>query len=343
MKALVLKEYKKLSYEDAADPRLEPDEVLVEVKACGICGSDVHGMDGSTGRRIPPVIMGHEASGVIVERGPGAGEWRVGDQVTFDSTVWCGECWYCRRGEINLCENRRVLGVSCAEYRRDGAFARFVAIPHRILYRIPDGVGFDRAAMVEPLSIAFHAVRLARPQVNDVALVVGAGMIGLLILQVLKVAGCGQVISADVDPSKLQRALENGADAALDPQAPDFGEQIRDRTSGRGTDLAFEAVGLSAAVQTALGSVRKGGRLALVGNVAPKVDLALQSVVTREIAMLGSCASQGEYPACLDLIAGGRVRLDTLISAKAPLSEGASWFERLYKREPGLMKVILTP
>jgi len=343
LKALVLKEYKKLSYEDAADPRLEPDEVLVEVKACGICGSDVHGMDGSTGRRIPPVIMGHEASGVIVERGPGAGEWRVGDQVTFDSTVWCGECWYCRRGEINLCENRRVLGVSCAEYRRDGAFARFVAIPHRILYRIPDGVGFDRAAMVEPLSIAFHAVRLARPQVNDVALVVGAGMIGLLILQVLKVAGCGQVISADVDPSKLQRALENGADAALDPQAPDFGEQIRDRTSGRGTDLAFEAVGLSAAVQTALGSVRKGGRLALVGNVAPKVDLALQSVVTREIAMLGSCASQGEYPACLDLIAGGRVRLDTLISAKAPLSEGASWFERLYKREPGLMKVILTP
>lgn len=343
MKALVLKEYKKLSYEDAADPRPEPDEVLVEVKACGICGSDVHGMDGSTGRRIPPVIMGHEASGIIAERGASAGEWRVGDQVTFDSTVWCGECWYCRRGEINLCENRRVLGVSCAEYRRDGAFARFVAIPHRILYRIPDGVGFDRAAMVEPLSIAFHAVRLARPQVNDVAVVVGAGMIGLLILQLLKVAGCGQVISADVDPGKLQRALENGADAALDPQAPGFAEQVRDRTSGRGADLAFEAVGVSAALQTALGSVRKGGRLALVGNVAPKVDLALQSVVTREIAMLGSCASRGEYPACLDLIAGGRVRLDSLISAKAPLFEGASWFDRLYKREPGLMKVILTP
>ncbi|MGA2378876.1 MAG: galactitol-1-phosphate 5-dehydrogenase [Spirochaetia bacterium] len=343
MKALVLKEYKKLSYEDAADPRPEPDEVLVEVKACGICGSDVHGMDGSTGRRIPPVIMGHEASGVIVERGAAVGDWRVGDQVTFDSTVWCGECWYCRRGEVNLCDNRRVLGVSCAEYRRDGAFARYVAIPQRILYRIPAGVGFDRAAMVEPLSIAFHAVRLARPEVNDVAVVVGAGMIGLLILQVLKVAGCGQVISADVDPSKLKRALENGADAALDPQVPGFSEQIRERTSGRGADLAFEAVGVSAALQTALGSVRKGGRLTLVGNVAPKVDLALQSAVTREIAMLGSCASQGEYPACLDLIALGRVRLEALISAKAPLSEGAFWFDRLYKREPGLMKVILTP
>jgi L-iditol 2-dehydrogenase len=343
MKALVLKEYGKLVYEDAADPRIQPDEVLVEVKACGICGSDVHGMDGSTGRRIPPVIMGHEASGVIVERGTAAGDWRVGEKVTFDSTVWCGECWYCRRGEINLCENRRVLGVSCTEYRRDGAFAGYIAIPHRILYHIPEGVGFDRAAMVEPLSIAFHAVRLARPQVNDIAVVVGAGMIGLMILQVLRVAGCGQIISADVDASKLKRALENGADAALDPQARDFAERIRERTSGRGADLAFEAVGVSAAVQTAVASVRKGGRLALVGNFAPKVALALQSVVTREVALLGSCGSQGEYPACLDLIAGGRVRLDSLISAKAPLSEGASWFDRLYKKEPGLMKVILTP
>jgi L-iditol 2-dehydrogenase len=352
MKALVLREYGKFTYEDIPDPRLQPDEVLVEVKACGICGSDVHGMDGSTGRRIPPVVMGHEAAGVIVDVGAAAKSalggttgsgWKPGDQVTFDSTVWCGECWYCRRGEINLCENRRVLGVSCAEYRRDGAFARYVAIPHRILYRLPGGVGFDRAAMVEPLSIAFHAVRLAQPRVNDVAVVVGAGMIGLLILQVLKVAGCGLVISADVDPSKLKRALENGADAALDPQAKDFSDQVKERTSGRGADLSFEAVGVTAALQTALGSVRKGGKLTLVGNVAPKVDLALQAVVTREIAMLGSCGSQGEYPACLDLIAGGRVQLDSLLSAKAPLSEGAAWFDRLYKREPGLMKVILTP
>jgi len=343
MKALVLREYKKLVYEDAADPRVQPDEVLVEVKACGICGSDVHGWDGSTGRRIPPVVMGHEASGVIVERGAGAGDWRAGDPVTFDSTVWCGECWYCRRGEINLCEARRVLGVSCAEYRRDGAFARYVAIPRRILYRIPDGVGFDRAALVEPLSIAFHAVGLARPGVNDAAVVVGAGMIGLLILQVLKVAGCGQVIVADVDAGKLKRALDSGADAALDPADAGFAEQVRARTAGRGADLAFEAVGLSAAVQTALASVRKGGRLVLVGNIAPKVDLALQSAVTREVAMLGSCASKGEYPACLDLIAAGRVKLDSLISATAPLSAGASWFERLYNREPGLMKVILQP
>ncbi len=343
MKALVLREYKKLVYEEFEDPKPQPDEVLVEVKACGICGSDVHGFDGSTGRRIPPVIMGHEASGVIVERGAAVGGWKAGEPVTFDSTVWCGECWHCRRGEINLCDNRRVLGVSCDEYRRHGAFARYVAIPHRILCRIPDGVGFDVAALAEPLSVAFHAVRLARPQVGESAVVVGAGMIGLLILQVLRAAGVSPLLAADVDAGKLARARECGAEAALDPHSPRFLQEVRDRTGGRGSDLAFEAVGVSAAVGSALSSVRKGGRVALVGNVAPKIDFGLQLAVTRQITLLGSCASQGEYADSLGLIASGRLKLDSLISARAPLSEGASWFERLYRREPGLMKVVLQP
>jgi L-iditol 2-dehydrogenase len=343
MKALVLREYTKLVYEEFEDPKPQPDEVIVEVKACGICGSDVHGYDGSTGRRLPPVIMGHEAAGVIVERGAGAGSWAVGDPVTFDSTIWCGECWHCRRGEINLCDRRRVLGVSCDEYRRHGAFARYVAIPSRILCRIPEGVGFDRAALTEPLAVSFHAVSLARPLVGESAVVVGAGMIGLLIIQVLKAAGVSPLIAADVDAGKLGRARDCGADDALDPASPRFLQDVRERTAGRGSDLAFEAVGVSAALGSALTCVRKGGRVVLVGNVAPRVDLALQVAVTRQVAMLGSCASQGEYAACLDLIASGKVKVDSLISARAPLSEGASWFERLYRREPGLMKVVLQP
>jgi L-iditol 2-dehydrogenase len=343
MKALVLREYGKLVYEDVEDPRIQPDEVLVEVEACGICGSDVHGMDGSTGRRIPPVIMGHEASGRVVQCGPEVRDWKAGDPVSFDSMIWCGRCWHCRRGETNLCDERRVLGVSCADYRQNGAFARYVTIPHRILVRIPDGVGFEQAALVEPLSVAFHAVRIGHPQVGESALVVGAGMIGLLILQVLRAAGCSTIIVADVDAAKLPRARDGGADAVLDPAAPGFLDAVRQRTGGRGTDVSFEAVGVSAALDTALSSVRKGGRVVLVGNVMPKVELALQSAVTREVALLGSCASQGEYAACLDLLASGRVKVDSLISARAPLSEGASWFERLYRREPGLMKVVLQP
>ena len=343
MKALVLREYGRFVYEDVEEPAIQPDEVLVEVRACGICGSDVHGMDGSTGRRIPPVIMGHEASGVVARVGAAVKGWKDADRVCFDSMIWCGTCWHCRRGETNLCDNRRVLGVSCADYRCHGAFARYVAVPDRILVRVPDGVSFDHAALAEPLSVAFHAVRLGRARVGESALVVGAGMIGLLILQVLRAAGCSPVIVADVDAGKLGRARDGGADAALDPSDPGFRQAVLDRTDGRGADLSLEAVGVSAALDTALASVRKGGRVVMVGNVSPRVDLALQSAVTREVALLGSCASQGEYAACLDLISSGRVDVDPLISARAPLSEGAQWFERLHRREPGLMKVVLQP
>src|SRR5689334_18285556 len=142
MKALVLKDYKRFAYEEVPTPTPAADEVLVAVKACGICGSDVHGMDGSTGRRRPPIIMGHEASGTVAATGQGVSGWKDGDRVTFDSTIYCGHCKYCQEGLINLCENRRVLGVSCAEYRQNGAFAEYVTVPERILYRLPEMLSF---------------------------------------------------------------------------------------------------------------------------------------------------------------------------------------------------------
>src|ERR1035437_9404128 len=139
MKALVLKEYKRFACEEVPAPEAGPADVIVAVKACGICGSDVHGMDGSTGRRRPPIIMGHEAAGIISSVGSGVTDWAAGDRVTFDSTIYCGHCEFCRRGLINLCDNRRVLGVSCEDYRQNGAFAEYVAVPQHILYRLPDG------------------------------------------------------------------------------------------------------------------------------------------------------------------------------------------------------------
>src|SRR3954471_18578981 len=158
MKALVLKEYKQFAYEDFPSPQPGPAEVLVAVRACGICGSDVHGMDGSTGRRRPPIIMGHEASGIIAEVGKQVTRWKPGDPVTFDSTLYCGECDFCRQGQINLCDRRRVLGVSCDEYRQHGAFAEFVVVPQRVLHRLPVNLPFEHAALAEPFSIALHAV-----------------------------------------------------------------------------------------------------------------------------------------------------------------------------------------
>jgi L-iditol 2-dehydrogenase len=343
MKALVLEEYNQLVYKDIPEPSIGPDDVLVQVKACGICGSDVHGMDGSTGRRIPPVVMGHEAAGVIAAAGKNVTDYKTGDRVTFDSTIYCGICHYCRRGEINLCDNRRVLGVSCDEYRQNGAFAEYVALPQHILYRLPDGTSFNQAAMVEACSIAFHAVQRTPVSINDSAVVVGAGMIGLLVVQTLRAAGCGMIVAVDVVPEKLDLAQSLGADVCINATADDVKAEISRLTAGRGADIACEAVGTGAAFQTALDSLRKGGHLTLIGNLAPTIELALQTVVTREITLYGSCASCGEYPACLDMIARGSINVDKLISAVAPLSEGADWFQRLYNQEKGLLKVILTP
>jgi len=343
MKALVLEAYKRLAFKEVPEPHIGRQEVLVAVRACGICGSDVQGMDGSTGRRRPPVIMGHEASGVVCRAGPGVAAWQPGDRVTFDSTVYCGECGFCRAGRINLCNHRRVLGVSCEDYRQDGAFAELVAVPQRVLYRLPDGLSFEHAAMVEPLAIAFHAVRRTPLTLNDTALVVGAGMIGLFLIQALRLAGCGKIIAVDLVPEKLKLARELGATDAIHAGTGQALAEVLARTNGAGADAAFEAVGLSQTVDLAVRGARKGGSVTLVGNLSPKVDLPLQTAVTRELSLLGSCASCGEYPACLETMARGAIRVAPLLSAVAPLAEGAAWFERLYRNEPGLFKVLLVP
>ncbi|MDR1520605.1 MAG: galactitol-1-phosphate 5-dehydrogenase [Planctomycetota bacterium] len=343
MKALVLREYNLFVHEEVPTPRRGGDEVLIRVKACAICGSDVHGMDGSSGRRIPPVIMGHEAAGVIEESGPGVEGFKPGDRVTFDSTIFCGKCYFCRRGQINLCDNRRVLGVSCGDYRLDGAFAEFVAVPAHILFPVPDRVTFEQAAMVEPLSVALHALGRSPAALGDSAVVVGAGMIGLLIIQLLRAAGRGPIIAVDMVDAKLEMARKFGADAALRSDRDDVVKETLALTGGRGADAAFEVVGMTPTTQLALASVRKGGSITLVGNIKPMVEAPLQSAVLRQITLHGSCASAGEYPTCLNLIASGKVDVDSFISAVAPLSEGASWFKRLYAAEPGLLKVILKP
>lgn len=343
MKALVLEEYNKLVYKDFPDPLLADDEVLVRVKAVGICGSDVHGMDGSTGRRIPPLVMGHEAAGIITAVGSQVSGWKEGDRVTFDSTIYKLDDWYTRKGLYNLSDGRMVLGVSPGDYRRHGAFAEYVNVPQHILYRIPGQVSFTQASMVEPVAVAAHAVELTPLQWNDTAVVVGCGMIGLFVVQVLRARGCGKIIAIDLDQKKLQLALELGADTGFNPARDNIPQEVQKLTEGRGADVAFEVVGKSETLHTALESVRRGATLTLVGNLSPTAELPLQAVVTRQIRLQGSCAICGEYPAVLDMMARGAVNVEAILSAEAPLSEGADWFRRLYDKEPGLIKVVLKP
>jgi L-iditol 2-dehydrogenase len=343
MKALLLTEYSKLEMADLPIPQPAAQEVLIRVEACGICGSDVHGYDGSSGRRIPPIVMGHEAAGTIESVGSGVSDYKKGDRVTFDSTIYCGECEYCRKGAMNLCGHREVLGVSTPEFRRAGAFADYVVVPSLVLYKLPDSVSFAEAAMVEPLSVAVHAVALSDIAKGSTVLVVGAGMIGLLVLQALKEAGCSQIIVSDIDDTRLKLARDLGATATVNAKTSDAIAEVKKLTNGAGVDTALEAVGSTPTIKAAIESVKRGGTVTLIGNISPTAEIPLQAVVSRQIRLQGSAASSGEYPQAIDLIARGAVTVRPLITAVAPLEEGAQWFTRLHNREANLMKIVLNP
>ena len=343
MNALTLSEYRQFTIEDLPIPTCGSRDVLVQVAACGICGSDVHGYDGASGRRIPPIVMGHEAAGIVAAVGSDVRSVSPGDRVTFDSTVYCAKCEFCLRGEVNLCDDRQVVGVSCGEYRRAGAFAEYITVPEYIVYRLPPTLSFAEAAMLEAVSVALHAVKLSCIEGGETALVIGAGMIGLLILQAARVAGCSRVFVADVDGTRLKMAANLGADETLLVSGADLLREVLRLTNGRGVDVVLEAVGRNETVASAIDCVRKGGTVTLVGNIAPEVSIPLQKVVTRQIRLQGSCASAGEYPEAMELVSSGKIKVAPMISAVAPLRDGPEWFERLYAREPNLMKVILDP
>jgi L-iditol 2-dehydrogenase len=244
---------------------------------------------------------------------------------------------------MNLCDNRQVVGVSCGDYSRAGAFAEYVAVPARIMYKLPEGLGFAEAAMLEAVSVALHAVKVSNLAGGETALVIGAGMIGLLTLQAARVAGCSKVFVADIDTTRLQSAMELGADETICASGAELVEETLRLTEQRGVDLVLEAVGRNQTIDAAIDCVRKGGTVTLIGNITPQVNLPLQKVVSRQIRLQGSCASCGEYPDAMALMATGKIRVGSLITAVAPLSDGPAWFDRLHSGEPNLMKVVLDP
>ena len=343
MNALLLSQYRHLKIATLPVPVPGPFDVLVQVAACGICGSDVHGYDGTSGRRIPPIVMGHEAAGVVAAVGSEVSEFAVGDRVTFDSTVYCGVCDFCRKGEVNLCDNRQVVGVSCGDYSRAGAFAEYVAVPARIVYKLPDKLAFSEAAMLEAVSVALHAVAVSDVKGGESALVIGAGMIGLLTLQAARAAGCSPVFVMDIDATRLKAATDLGADKTILASGAELTNEILRLTGGRGVDVVLEAVGRNETIAAAIDCVRKGGTVTLIGNITPQVNLPLQKVVSRQIRLQGSCASSGEYPQAMELMAAGKIRVGALITAVAPLGDGPAWFDRLHSGEPNLMKIVLDP
>ncbi len=255
-----------------AQARSRRQRSAVEVRACGICGSDIHGWDGSSGRRIPPLVMGHEAAGVVAAVGANVSDFKIGDRVTFDSTVSCGQCPSCRSGRINLCQNRQVLGVSCNEFRRHGAFAEYVVVPQNISYHLPAELSFEHAALIEAVSIAVHAANRTPVKLGDTAVVMGSGMIGLLVIQAIRLAGAAKVIAVDLDDNKLKIAQSLGADVVLNAKNVNAPQEVATITGGRGADVGIEVVGATATIQSTIDCVKRGGAITLVGNLAPRLN-----------------------------------------------------------------------
>jgi L-iditol 2-dehydrogenase len=342
LKALVHTKPYVLEYCDHPDPPLGEDDVLVRVRACGICGSDVAGYTGKTGRRIPPIIMGHEAAGAVERMEKNVTGFAPGDRVCFDSTVYCNQCPACRQGLYNRCMKRQVLGVSVPEFKRHGAFAEFVAVPHWICAKLPENVSFVQAALLEPASIGMHAANRPPISQGSTAVVIGAGTIGLFILQAAKLRGA-TTIACDINDFRLDLARRIGADVCLNSGKVDVKQEIQEHTGGRGADVVFEAVGYGETFRQAVSLARAGGHVVAVGNLQKEIEINLQELVSRELTFLGSYASSGEFRACIGLIAEGKIDVGPLISEVLPLSEGPGAFKRLLEGQEDLLKIVLEP
>ena len=343
MKALVYTKPYCFEYSDFPGPVVGADDVLIRVKACGICGSDVQGSTGKTGRRIPPLIMGHEAAGIVEETGGNVKAFEKGDRVCFDSTVYCNSCEQCLAGFYNRCENRQVLGVSTPEFKRHGAFAEYVAVPGWIVSKIPEHLSFTHAALLEPVSIGVHAANRALLSTDDTVVVIGAGTIGLFILQTTRLKGAGKVFVSDINEFRLEVAKKLGADEVINPEKSDLKETVLKKTENKGVNITFEAVGYASTFQDAISVTKMGGHLVAVGNLEKMAEFDLQQFIASELTFTGSYASSGEFRDCIELVASGKIKVEPLISDVLPLEDGPRAFDRLLKAEENLLKIVLEP
>ncbi len=332
-----------LVYATIPDPTTEPDEVMIGVRSTGICGTDISFYDWAEDtvqeyRPQLPVVMGHEFAGEVVAVGRDVRGFRAGDRVTANPTLYCRVCYYCRTGRQNVCRNRPLLGLG-----RPGCFAEYVAVREENVIALPSGVAYTIAAMSEVLCVALHAMERAGPTPGDIVVILGPGPLGMLLLLAARAAGAGRivVIGLGVDAERLRLAEELGA-TAINAEAQDPAAAIRELTGGLGADVVFEAAGHPAAVPQALGLVRRGGRVGVLGLGHAPSAFNTAELAYGEIDLIGirayTPATWRRLPAVL---ASAQLPLDRLVTHWLPLQQAAKGIE-LMKARKGL-KVLFTP
>ena len=339
MKALVYYGPEDLRLDEIADVKPAPGEALIRVRACGICGSDVHGYLGITGRRIPPMVMGHGFSGQVAEVGEGLTGVEVGDRVAVYPVIFCGDCEPCRQGNVHVCRKKKALGVlEC-----NGAMAEYVSLPEKLLFKLSDPISYDVGSMMEPLAVAYRGVNHAGDLAGKDVFIVGAGTIGLLAIAVVRMRNPARIFVSDVSDIRLGVAKAMGADHIINPSKDNVRDFIDHETGGVGVDVAFEAVGATPTVQQAMAGLRVGGTAVWIGNSAKMVDVNMQEIVTRELRVLGTFLyTFQEFSDVADLLNSGRLNVEPMISLRAPMMEqGVELFARLAKNPGPLVKVIL--
>jgi 2-desacetyl-2-hydroxyethyl bacteriochlorophyllide A dehydrogenase len=338
MKALVYYGPEDLRLTYVEDLKPGEKEVLIKVKACGICGSDIHGYLGITGRRVPPMIMGHEFSGQIIEVGREVNESLKGKRVVVQPINFCGECEFCKQGLTNLCKNKKFFGVMDV----NGAMAEYISVPEKLVFELKDNVDFIEGTFAEPLAVAFGAVNKVNDLKGKNIFIVGAGTIGLLILQVVKTKDPASIIISDLDDFRLEIAKNLGVDYAVNPNKIDLIEFIKSITDGEGVDYSFEAVGATATVQQAMSVLKTKGTCVWVGNSAKIINIDMQNVVTREINILGTYTyTHYEFGKAVELLSTNNLKIKPMVSKIAPLDEGPEMMKKLAKSTNKYIKVIL--
>ena len=336
MKALMYRGPWKMPVEELDEPTPTAGKVVVDVQAVGICGSDVHGFTGNSGRRTPGIVMGHEFAGSISELGPEMEGYAVGDGVVVMPlySVAAGGDPY----PLNLSPHRRLTGMN-----EHGAYAQRVAVRAAQLFPKPAGLSWQRAALCEPMAVTLHAARITPINPMQKVAVIGAGPIGLLTMLAARLKGAGTVIVVDRSVHRLELAEELGADAVINVDGTDADAAIREMTGG-GVDVAFEAVGISSTARLSVEVTRNGGNITWIGNNAPMIEVDMQSIVTREMSVRGSYGfDETDFAAAIEALSTGRLNVDPLVEEIAPLEDGPEIFRSLAAGENDLVKIILKP